>query len=101
MNTFLLLSAIGYGLLFSLFAVLTERLLIIYGFVRGSTIMLAIASFVMIFIFRVLIDSNSSFYTYGLIIILALPIGANRYDISASIKKGRWWWKSENNKKDY
>lgn len=81
------------GLLFSLLAVLAERLLIINGFARGNTIGLIFAAFLLA-IFKQLVDSNSSLYSYILFIVVVGPLGVNRFDLNYTLQKGRWWWKS-------
>ena len=48
MSIYFIISIIEYGLLFSLLAVLVERLLIILGFARGNTAILVLVSLVLI-----------------------------------------------------
>jgi hypothetical protein len=98
--THFILTTFGIGLIFSVISVLVERLLIIKGFTRGNTVGLIVASFLLI-IFKQLLDYNGSFFYYGLFIIVAGPIGVNRDDLTNTIKKGRWWWLSENKSKDH
>jgi hypothetical protein len=94
-----LFTTFGIGLVFSLLAVLVERILIITGFVRGNTVGLILASFLLV-VLKQLLVYNSSLYIFGLFIIVAGPIGANRYDLANTIRKGRWWWKTNNHNGD-
>lgn len=95
MNTWnFLLTTFGIGLVFSLLAILAERLLIIYGYARGNTIGLVIVSFLLA-IFKQSLNPNDSFYIHVLFIVVAGPLAVNRYDLANTMRKGRWWWKSE------
>lgn len=43
---------------------------------------------------------NLSWWYFGILTLLATTIGINRADLWLTFKKGRWWWKLENNNKD-
>ena len=94
----LLLTTFWNGLVFSLLAVLVERLLIIYGYARGNTISLVVGSFILA-IFKQLVNPNDLLYTYVLFAVIAGPMALNRDDLANTFRKGRWWWKSENHSK--
>jgi len=94
-----LLTTFEIGLAFSLLAILAERLLIIYGFARGNTIGLVIVSF-LVAIFKQLLNPNDPVYIHAMFIIIAGPFAVNRYDLANTLKKGRWWWKSQNDAKE-
>jgi hypothetical protein len=85
----LLRRVLGPTLVALIIAVLTERLLIIYGFPRGNTIGLVIVP-LFLAIMKQFIDYEGPFYIYGLFIIIAGPIGVNRADLTMTIKHGRW-----------
>ncbi|HEY3312131.1 MAG TPA: hypothetical protein VGK00_10875 [Anaerolineales bacterium] len=95
----LLLTALEFGVLFALLAVLFERILIFAGLTRGNTLGLAVVAFFLTAFYKVL-DYRGFPYAYGLFIVLIGPIVANRYDLTNTFSKGRWWWKSENDSKD-
>ena len=98
MNIFILNTLIiilKNGILFSLLATLSERVLIMNGIARGNTIGLIIAAFILA-VFKTF-DYSNSIYGYICFIMIVGPIGANRLDITTTIQKGRWWWKSNNN----
>ena len=90
-----LLPYLETGLIFTIGAVLVERLLIVKGMVRGNTFFLA--SFV--FVFSVLFQlvkfpkpiALDIFETFVLLILA--PLKSNQSDFIATIDKGRWWWK--------
>jgi hypothetical protein len=89
-----ILTTLGLGVVFSLLAVLSERILIIAGLTRGNTIGLVIATFLLI-VFKQVLDYGGSMYIFGSFIVIVGPIGANRCDLANTLRKGRWWWKSE------
>ena len=95
-----LLTTFGIGLVFSLLAVLAERLLIIYGYTRGNTVGLIIGSFILA-IFKQLVNPNDSLYMYVLFAVIAGTMALNRDDLANTMRKGRWWWKSENDSKPH
>lgn len=97
MNISILVSIFIFGLLFSLLAATIERLMRLYGLTRGNTIGLVIGSFVLV-IFKQLVDHNTPFYVYIIFNVVVVPMSVNRYDLINTIRKGRWWWKSENDK---
>ena len=90
-----LLTVFGVGAVFSLLATLFERIIIINGLARGNTIGVIITSFVFA-AFKQVLDADGSLLLYGLFIVIVGPVAANRYDLSMTISRGRWWWKSEN-----
>lgn len=94
-----ILTSLGFGLLLSLFAVLFERILIVMGLTRGNTIGLIIAVF-LITVIKEVVDYGGSFYMVSIFIVILGPIAANRSDLTNTLKKGRWWWKSESSSKD-
>ena len=76
-------------------SILVERFLIFLGITRGNTILLLIATIILALLEQIIFYFHPSFLI-GLLIVLIGPIGANRYDITITFQKGRWWWKSEN-----
>ncbi len=98
MNTNFLVSYFGFVLLFSLLSVLVEKMLIFKGYIRGKTIWLMISSFI-VAIFKQA-DSWNSLYIYILFAAIGVPLIINRYDLSITISKGKWWWKSEQDNKN-
>jgi hypothetical protein len=94
-----ILTTLGFGAVISLLAVLSERILIIAGLTRGNTIVLLLVSFILT-ILKQLIDYDGSIYIFGLFIVIAGTIASNRYDLSKTLQKGRWWWKLENDNED-
>ena len=95
-----LLTSFWIGLLFSLLAVLVERLLIIYGYTRGNTVGLVIGSFILA-IFKQLVNPNDSLYASVLFAVIAGPMALNRDDLANTLRKGRWWWKAEDDSKPH
>ena len=85
------------GLAVSIIAVLIERLLIFVGWTPGSTVELIIFSFISSVLWQLMkFPQPISFNMLEvLFFIFLVPIIANRYDISTTVQKGRWWWKSK------
>lgn len=94
----ILIPIVKHILILSVLSVLFERLLIVLGFTRGNTLLLIIASIIVISLINFISlgnINNKSFGIYAFFIVFALPLGANRYDLLGAITIGRWWWKSE------
>jgi len=90
-----ILQILGTALVISLLAILVERILISNGFARGNQIGLVVAiSFLVTLVHFA--DYKESIYLTGLFMIIMGPIAVNRYDLTMTIKHGRWWWKKEN-----
>ena len=89
-----LLTILANDIILSLIAVLVERLLIWGGFVRGSTILVALFSlgWAVVVIF---INYGKVSFSSALLVIFIGSFGMNRYDLMKTLYKGRWWWKSE------
>ena len=96
----LILIALEFGVAFALLAVLSERILIISGLTRGNTLGLAIVVFLLTIFYKML-NYGDFPYIYGLFILIIGPVAANRYDLTNTLQKGRWWWRSEKEGKDY
>lgn len=94
MNPDFLFSILGSWVLFSLLSAFVERVLIVKGYIRGNTIWLIIGSLILA-IFKQA-DFKNSLYVYILFAAIAIPLLINRYDLSITIKKGKWWWKTDN-----
>lgn len=92
-----IISVLGFAFLFLFLSFLTERLLVKSGYVRGSKFALVLCSFILAIYKQV--DFRNPLYVYILIALIATPLVVNRYDLSLTIEKGKWWWKSEDNKK--
>ncbi len=90
-----LLSTVGFWLLFSFLSYLGEKVLVIKGYVRGSTFGLIVISFFLA-LFRQA-DPTRSLIVYILLALIVSPLVINRYDLSLTINKGKWWWKSDDN----
>lgn len=95
----LISTALGFGILFALLAILSERVLIVIGLTRGNTFGLAIVTFFLTVFYKIL-DHSGFPYTYSIFILIIGPIAANRYDLTNTLQKGRWWWKLGNDNKD-
>jgi len=93
MNEFdILLITIGISLINTLLSVLVERIIMHFGLTRGNTLWLAII--VLFFaIMNQAVDFNQSKFLFALLLIFGFPIGANRYDLGNTLRKGKWWWK--------
>lgn len=91
-NFFILTFA--FGLVVSVFSLLVERLLVIYGFTRGNTIVLGIATFISA-ILKQLVYPNGSLFFFGLLLVIMGVLAGNRSDLTQTIQKGRWWWRSD------
>ena len=83
---------IGYWIFFSALSFLGERLLVKMGIVRGNILWLILASFFLALIQQ--INHNYSIFFFFFIALIAIPLSINRYDLSITISKGKWWWKS-------
>ncbi len=82
-----------FGLAVSIFAVLVERLLILNGITRGNTLGLALVAFVAS-VLKQLIYPAGSLLLFGLLLVIMGVMAVNRSDITQTIYKGKWWWKS-------
>jgi hypothetical protein len=47
-------------------------------------------------IIKELAFQNLSWWIYSIIIILGLVFGLHRGDLWTTMRRGKWWWKSEN-----
>lgn len=95
MDTYsVLLSTFIIGSVYSIIAILVERLLIAFGVVRGNTIGLVIVAFFTAFLTQ-WGGFKNSIILFGLLIIIGGPIGVNRADFIDTLMKGRWWWKEK------
>jgi hypothetical protein len=92
-----ILTTLVIGTIISIIVVIVERILIITGFARGNTLGLGIVSFLLTVVGQI-IFKDLSIYWFGLFIIIIGPVAANRSDITITLNKGRWWWKSESSK---
>lgn len=89
-----IISTIVTGTIFSVLAVLAEKMLVAFGLVRGDIIGLLIGSLVLSFM-RQLIDNNGNIWLYCLFVTIVAPLAVNRTDLITTMRKGRWWWESE------
>lgn len=94
-NSYYYLNILINGVIFSVFASLFERILIISGLTRGNTIWLIVGCFA-IAILKQVFASPNSIWLFLFVTILG-PISINRIDIINSFNKGRWWWKKMGN----
>jgi hypothetical protein len=94
------ISVLGIGLLFSVLALMVERLLVTNGIIRKNTAWLVIACFFTAFCRQLYPDIHVS-WLLGVFIVVFGPIILNRSDVYDTFKKGRWWWKNENNTKKH
>lgn len=93
-----ILITIVFGVAVSVLSVLAERLLISNGFTRGNTIGLVIATFISSVI-KQLIYPSGSLFLFGLLLVVIGVMAGNRSDLTHTMRKGKWWWKSENQNK--
>ena len=86
------------GLAASLAAVLIERLMIHIGWTPGNTLLTIFSVFILTVLFQLTqFPEPISFDWY---LFLGLFMGlmiANRYNLSITLQKGKWWWKSKSN----
>lgn len=92
-----IISVLGFAFLFLSLSFFAERVLVKSGYVRGNTLWLIPSSFILAIYKQV--DFRNPLYVYILMALIAIPLIVNRYDMSLTIKQGKWWWKSEHNKK--
>ncbi len=93
-------SVLGVGLLFSIPALLVERLLIANGIARGNSVWLVIVSFFAA-LYKQLTYPEPLYWLLGVVAVMICPLVVNRYDILDTLKKGRWWWKNEDDTKKH
>ena len=87
------LFAIAISITCSFLSVLVEKFMIHVGLIRGNTLWLAINVFFFALLNQ-LANFNQSKIMFALLLILGGPIGTNRYDLGNTIRKGKWWWKA-------
>lgn len=86
------------GLAASLAAVLIERLMIHIGWTPGNTLLTIFSVFILTVLFQLTqFPEPISFDWYLLFGLFMGLMMANRYDISTTVQKGKWWWKSKSN----
>lgn len=93
-NTFIL-PTLEFALIVSFLAFFFERILILTGLTRGNTIILVLGIFGAS-ILKQFVDPHDSYIALGFFIIFAGTMAANRYDLTKTLQKGRWWWRKEN-----
>jgi hypothetical protein len=84
------------GILLSIVGIATERLLVKYGLIRGSLIEIVFSCFFIGFIMQ-FVDSGRAYLPFWLAASILTPVSLNRGDFIASLTRGRWWWKTDNN----
>ena len=92
------LITLGIGLSLAIPGLLLEKWLVKKGFVRDQSGIILFGAVCLTFIKRVWFE-NLSWWIMLLIIILATTLGANRADLWTTFRRGRWWWKPENENK--
>jgi len=96
----LLLPYFFTGLLFTFVAIIIEKYLISIGWVQGNTIFLAIAVFCFFTILELIkFPASISIGWIEIFWLLMMPLSVNRYDLSTTMSKGRWWWRSNHDEK--
>jgi hypothetical protein len=93
------LSIVFNGIVFSIFGVVVERLLVKDGLTRGNTLGVVAGCF-LIALVRQFAASERVLWLYWFAASILVPVSMNRIDLISTITKGRWWWKSENGNKD-
>jgi uncharacterized membrane-anchored protein len=88
------------GIVFSIFGVVIERLLVKDGLTRGNTIGVVVGCFTIALV-RQITGSEQVHWLFWLAACILVPVSMNRSDLIATLTKGRWWWKLENNIKDH
>jgi len=92
--TSLILNTLAIGLIFTIPGVLFERWLVTNGVVRDRTRDMIIVVFSIVFIRQMWYPSLSWWY-FALFLLLGMTLGVNRADLWTTMRRGRWWWKSE------
>jgi len=95
--TTIILSIIGFTALYSFISIVFERCLILFGLSRGNLWVLVVGAFIFVTL-RILIDIGHPFDVYDLVLPLIGALGANRIDLTITIRKGRWWWLEDQKK---
>ena len=84
------------GLAVSIIAVLIERLMINIGWIRGQTVFMVIMAFIFSILLQLMkFPKPISIDISDILLLLMMPLVVNRYDLSKTIREGRWWWKSK------
>lgn len=97
----ILIPIVKHILTLMVLSVFFERLLIKFGFFRGNTLLLIIFSIILISLMNFIWLGNipdNTLIIYIFAIVFVFPLSANRYDLMGTFTKGRWWWKSEDNR---
>jgi uncharacterized membrane protein len=89
----LILQTLGFAVVTTLLAFIVERAFIASGLTRGNTIWLIATTFILVTLLHLAYpDSSISLLFIGFIGALSM----NRYDLTMTMKLGKWWWKKEN-----
>ena len=67
------------------------------GYIRSDRVGVIICTIVIVFIKRIWFD-NIAWWLWVLAMIIGMTFGVHRGDLSATIRKGKWWWKSKSAK---
>lgn len=74
--------------------IISQRLLIQYGFVRGGAFSAAVAVVITVAVWQIWFPT-ASWCVVTPVVVLAMTLGANRADLWTTVNRGRWWWKSK------
>ncbi len=85
------LTAFIAGGVLSILGVLSQHLLIRYGFVRGGPLSGVVAVVIVVALWQFFFPS-ASWCVVTAVIVLAMTLGANRADLWTTMNRGRWWW---------
>ena len=84
-----------FGTLFSGLGIIVQNWLVAKGIVRPDKISVISISFALVII-NVFWFNDLSWWSFSLICILAITLGANRGDLYTTMRLGPWWWKNDN-----
>lgn len=94
----LVFESILISILFIIPGFLFDSWLAKLGIVRADKKSIVISTIVLVLIKQIFYEALS-WWWFGILLIFGIAVGLHREDFAETIRKGRWWWKSEKRKK--
>ena len=81
-------------LIFSFPGMIIEYLLDLFGFAPSDRVSMVLSTFITVVI-KQLLFQDTSWWLWGIIMLLTLVFAGHRYDLWMTMKNGRWWWRKK------
>ena len=94
----LVLESLLISVLFIVPGILIDSWLAKTGIVRADKSLIIISTLILVFIKQIWFNTTS-WWLFGVVLISATTLGVHRGDFTETMRRGRWWWKSEKRRK--